>query len=136
MSDFNSNTDDTEFISNIFNCLGTVLSVDESKMDAVTGISGSGPAYVFMFIDGLIDAGVKNGLTRDEAKILAVQTLIGASEMVESVEQSVSELIKGVCSKGGTTIEAVKVLEENNFRGIISGAVDACIKRSKELSMK
>ena len=134
MSDFNKFTDDTDFISGIFNCLGTVLSVDESKMDAVTGISGSGPAYVFMFIDSLIDAGVKQGLTRDEAKILAVQTVLGGAEMVQREEKSIPELIMNVCSKGGTTIEAVKVLEENDFRGTVDKAVEACVKRSKELS--
>lgn len=134
MTDFNDNLDDLEFISNIFNCLGTVLSTDESKMDAITGISGSGPAYVFMFIDSLVDAGVKQGLTRDEAKILAVQTVMGSAEIVEREEQTIPELIKQVCSKGGTTIEAVKVLEENNLRTIISDAVEACVKRSKELS--
>lgn len=136
MSDFNRSTDDTDFISNVFNCLGTILSIDESKMDAVTGISGSGPAYAFMFIDSLIDAGVKQGLLKNHAKILAVQTVLGAAEMVEREEESVSELIMRVCSKGGTTIEAVKVLEENNFRAIISDAVDACVKRAKELSDK
>lgn len=136
MTDFNTSTDDTDFISNIFNCLGTNVPVDESKMDAVTGISGSGPAYVFMFIDSLIDAGVKQGLSKNIAKILAVQTVIGAAEMVERDEQSVSELVMQVCSKGGTTIEAVKVFEENKFRTIISDAVDACVKRSKELSEK
>lgn len=136
MSDFNDNLDDVEIISNAFNCLGTVLSVDESKMDAVTGISGSGPAYVFMFIDSLVDAGVKQGLTRDEAKILAVQTVIGSAEMIENSQSSIPELVKQVCSKGGTTIEAVKVLEENNFRGIIFDTVAACVKRSKELSDK
>lgn len=136
MSDFNKNLDDTEFISNIFSCLGTVLSIDESKMDAVTGISGGGPAYVFMFIDSLVDAGISHGLTKDEAKILAVQTMIGAAEMVERDEQSIPELVKQVCSKGGTTIEAVKVLEEENFRKIISDAVLACVNRSKELSTK
>lgn len=134
MTDYNSKLDDIEFISNIFNCLGTVLSTDESKLDAVTGISGSGPAYVFMFIDSLIDAGIKHGLTKNETKILAVQTLIGSAEMVERGEQSISELIMQVCSKGGATIEAVKVFEENNFRGIIAEAVSACVKRSKELS--
>ncbi|MDE7306384.1 MAG: pyrroline-5-carboxylate reductase, partial [Clostridia bacterium] len=136
MLDFNNSTDDTDFISNIFNCLGTILSIDESKMDAVTGISGSGPAYVFMFIDSLIDAGVNQGLSKNQAKILAVQTVLGAAEMVERDEESVSELIMRVCSKGGTTIEAVKVLEDNKFRSIISNAVDACVKRAKELSDK
>ena len=136
MSDFNKSTDDIEFISNVFNCIGTVLSVDESKMEAVSGLSVSGPAYVFMFIDSLIDAGVKNGLTKNEAKILAVQTLLGSAEMVERDEQSLSELIVEACGKGGAALEAVKVFEENNFRGIISDAVSACVKRSKELSDK
>lgn len=134
MSDFNSDTDDTEFISKLFNCMGEVLSTGESKLDAVTGISGSGPAYVFMFIDSLIDAGIEQGLTKDEAKLLAVQTVIGGADMVVHSQKPLSELIMSVCSKGGTTIEAVKVLEDNNFRGIISDAVSACVKRSEELS--
>ncbi len=134
MTDFNASQQDIEFISGVLNCLGTVVSVREEKMDAVTGISGSGPAYVFMFIDALIDAGIKNGLTRGEATVLAVQTVSGAADMVNETDTPVSELIQRVCSKGGTTIEAVKVLEENNFRSIIGDAVDACVKRSKELS--
>lgn len=136
MTDFNKSPDDTEFISKLFDCMGTVLSIEESKMDAVTGISGSGPAYVFMFIDSLIDAGVKQGLTKDEAKVLAVQTVLGSAETVLHSSENLSDLIIRVCSKGGTTIEAVKVLEENNFRGIVNDAVDACVKRSKELSDK
>ena len=134
MSDFNKNPDDTQFITMLFSCLGRVLSLSEDKLDAVTGISGSGPAYVFMFIDSLIDAGVKNGLTADEAMTLAVQTVIGSAEMVQNSEKSTSELIMSVGSKGGTTIQAVKTLEENNFRGIVGEAVDACVKRSQELS--
>ena len=134
MSDFNDSQDDIEFISGVLNCLGTVLSLDEIKMNAVTGISGSGPAYVFLFIDALIDAGVHQGLTRNEATILAVQTVMGAAEMVEHSDVAVPELVKRVCSKGGTTIEAVKVLEERNLSGIIDEAVAACTKRSEELS--
>lgn len=136
MSDYNKDTDDTDFISNLFGCMGQVLSVNEEKMDAVTGISGSGPAYVFVFIDALISAGVENGLTVDEAKLLAVQTVIGSAGMVMETEKPMSELITSVCSKGGTTIEAIKVFEEKNFRGIISDAVAACVNRSKELSDK
>lgn len=134
MSDFNDDTADTEFIYNLFNCMGQVLSTDESKLDAVTGISGSGPAYVFLFIDSLVDAGIKQGLTADEAKLLAVQTVIGGAEMVVHSEKPLTELIMNVCSKGGTTIEAIKVFEENNFRGIVSDAVAACVRRSEELS--
>lgn len=134
MSDFNKDPNDTEFIDKLFSCMGQVLSISESKMDAVTGISGSGSAYVFMFIDSLIDAGVKQGLTKDEATTLAIQTVLGGAEMAGHSDKPLSELIMNVCSKGGTTIEAVKVLENNNFRGIVSDAVDACVKRSKELS--
>lgn len=134
MVDFNKNTDDTEFVYNLFSCLGQVLSVTEDKLDAVTGISGSGPAYTYIFLDALIDAGVKQGLTRDEAKLLAIQTVWGSCETLFDNDKPLSEMIMSVCSKGGTTIEAVKVFEEKNFRGIISDAVDACVKRSKELS--
>ncbi len=134
MSDFDKNTDDIEFIYNLFSCLGSVLSISEDKLDAVTGISGSGPAYAFIFIDSLIDAGVKHGLTKDEAKLLAMQTVLGSCQLLLETDKPLSELIMSVCSKGGTTIEAVKVFEENNFRGIISDAVSACIKRSEELS--
>lgn len=134
MSDFDEDIDDTEFIFNVFNNIGVVLSTTESKLNAVTGISGSGPAYAFMFIDSLIDAGMQQGLTKDEAKVLAVQTVLGAAEMVQREEQTLPDLTMRVCSKGGATIEAVKVLEENHFRSIISKAVSACVKRAKELS--
>ncbi len=134
MSDFNKDTDDVEFIYNLFSCLGRVLSTTEDKMDAVTGVSGSAPAYTFMFIDSLIDAGVKQGLTKDEAKLLAVQTVLGSAELVAESDKPLSDLIMSVCSKGGTTIEAVKVFENKNFRGIVDEAVEACVQRSKELS--
>lgn len=135
MTDFNKSVDDTEFISNLLNCVGTVLSVDESKMDAVAGLSGNGAAYVFMFLDALIDGGVQNGLTRNEAKVLAVQTLLGAAEMVVQDEQTLAELTMQAC-KGRAVMDAVKVLEHNDFRKIVSDAVTACSKRAKELSDK
>ena len=132
MSDYNSSFDDTEFISNLFNCIGTVLSIDESKFDAITGLSVNGTAYVFMFIDSLIDAGVKQGLKRSEAKMLATQTVLGAAEMVEREENSLPELIMQACNNGGTALEGVKALEKNQFREIIGEAVDTSIKRLKE----
>lgn len=131
MTDFNKNTDDTDFISNIFDRLGTVVSVDESKLDAVSGLSVSGPAYTFMFIDSLIEAGVKQGLTKNEAKILAIQTILGSAEMAQREEQTVDELLVQVCNKGGAGIDAVKIFEEKGFRSTISEAVDACVKRVK-----
>lgn len=134
MYDFDGDADSSDFIFNIFNSLGTVLSLSEDKMDAVTGVSGSGPAYTFMFIDSLIDAGVKQGLTKDEAKLLAAQTVMGAAEMVLREENSVSDLIMKVCSKGGPTVEAVKTLEENNFRAAVYMGVAASVNKCRELT--
>lgn len=128
MSDYNSSFDDIEFISNLFNCIGSVLSIDESKLDAVTCLGVNGPAYVFMFIDSLIDAGVKQGLKKSEAKMLAVQTILGSAEMVEREESSLSELIMKTCNNGGTALEAVKSLEKNKFRETICDAVEASAK--------
>lgn len=133
MSDFNSTPDDVEFISNLFNCIGTVLSVDESKLDAITGLSVNGPVFVFMLIDSLIDAGVKQGLKRSEAKLLAVQTVLGSAEMVEREEDSLSELTMKACNNGGTALEVVKILEKHSFREVIDEAVDVGTKRLKEL---
>lgn len=133
MSDYNSSFDDIEFISNLFNCIGTVLSIDESKFDAIIGLSVNGPAYVFMFIDSLIDAGVKHGLKRSEAKILAVQTILGSAEMVEREENSLTELTMQACNNGGTALEGVKVLDKYKIQEIINEAVDSGIKRLKEL---
>ncbi len=135
MTDFNKSVDDTEFISNVLNCIGTVLSVDESKMDAVAGLSGNGSAYALMFLDALIDGGVNGGLSKNEAKILAVQTLLGTAELAEHGEKTLAELTMQAC-KGSAVMEAVKVLEQNNFRKTVSEAVAECIKRTKELSAK
>lgn len=134
MNDFNSDRDDLEFINNLLGNTGTLLSVNEDKLDAAAGLSGSGPAYVFMFIDSLIDAGISNGLTGDEAKLLAVQTVLGSAEMVLKDNQTLSDLIMSACSKGGIAVEGVKTLEDKDFRGIVAKAVEAGVKRSKELS--
>lgn len=134
ISDF-TREDDVEFISGLFSNLGVFMSVREDKLDAVTGISGSGPAYVYLFIQSLIEAGVKNGLTQDEATTLAVQTVSGGTEMVaRETEKTIPELISSVSSKGGTTIEALRSFEKDDFKGSVIRAVDACVARSKELS--
>lgn len=135
LSDFEGEIDDCSFIDSLFSNLGNILSVGEDKMDAVVGISGSGPAYVYMFIDGLIRAGVKQGLTEDEAKVLAVNTVAGGAEMVAHTEdKTIEQLISAVCSKGGTTIEAVESFRADDLYGVIDRAVSACVRRSKELS--
>ena len=134
-SDFDENIDDSAFIDSVFSNCGTVLNVSEEKLNAVTGISGIGPAYVYLFIDGLIKAGVAHGLTEDEAKTLAVTTVYGGAEMVAREEtKSLEELIAAVCSKGGTTIQAVESFRKDDLEGTIARAVSACVKRAEELS--
>ena len=127
--------DDCAFIHSVFDNVGNVLDVAEDKLNAVTGISGSGPAYVYMFIDGLVRAGMRQGLTEDEAKTLAVNTVAGGAEMVAHAEdKTLDELISAVCSKGGTTIQAVDSFRREDLYGIIDRAVAACVRRAEELS--
>ena len=136
VTDFNSSNDDTDFIFNLLSTSGQVMSVPEEKLDAITAICSSGPAYTFILIDSLIDAGVKQGLTREESRALAMQTVWGSCSMLLEEERPLNELIMSVCSNGGTTIEAVKVFEEKDFRGTVASAVEASVNRSKELSNK
>ena len=135
MSDYADDVDASAFINSVFGNLGNVLLVPEEKLNAVTGISGSGPAYVYMFIDGLIKAGMKQGLTEDEAKTLAVSTVFGGADMVaHSEDKTIEQLISAVCSKGGTTIQAVESFRKDDLEGTIARAVSACVKRAEELS--
>lgn len=126
--------DEAGYIIDIFKSLGMVEFVDGSLMDSVTGVSGSGPAYVYMFIDALAKAGVKHGLDEDLSLRLAIQTFEGACAMLKQTGDTPSQLIHNVCSPGGTTIEAMKIFDMNDTRGIIEWAVDACVKKSEELS--
>jgi pyrroline-5-carboxylate reductase len=125
---------DFQFIEHIFSSLGKVEKVPVKLMDAVTAVSGSGPAYVYMFIEALSDAGVLYGLPRDTAITLAAQTVLGAAKMVLDTGKHPGKLKDEVCSPGGTTIEAVKVLEQSAFRGSVISAVEQCAKKSKALS--
>ena len=137
MSVFESPSDMDEeeylFIKTVFQALGLVLEQPEKLMDAVTAMSGSGPAYVFMFIDAMADAGVLNGLSRNDAILLASQTVLGAAAAVLETGTHPAQLKDAVCSPGGTTIEAVRVLEEKGFRSAIIEAVNACAEKSKRL---
>ncbi len=133
LSDYDVSSD-IDFIKNLFSSFAKVVLVDESKLNAVTGISGSSPAYFYLFIKCLIDAGVKQGLSEQDAKNLAVNTMIGSGKMIfENADKSLDELISAVCSKGGTTIEAIKVFNECNLNEITDKAVSACVKRAEEL---
>jgi len=129
----NTNEDDKLVCKSIFNSVGTVCEVPEKLMDAVTGLSGSGPAYVFMMIEALADGGVRAGLPRAVALQLAAQTVKGAATMVLETGQHPGVLKDQVCSPGGTTIAGVEALEEHGFRAAAMSAVVAAAKRSSEL---
>lgn len=132
----NATREDLDCVETIFSRTGLVVRVDEKQMDAVTGLSGSGPAYVFTFIEALSDAGVKNGLTRDISAKLALQTVLGAARMLAETGEHPAKLREQVTSPGGTTIAGLHVLENGRFRGTIMDAVDAATQRSKELAGK
>ena len=118
---------------NIFESIGKVVVVDESLMDAVTGLSGSGPAYVYLVIEALIDGGVRVGLPRNVAHTLAVQTVLGAAKMVRETGEHPAVLKDRVTSPGGTTIAGLQQLEEGGLRATLIEAVEAATHRSSEL---
>jgi len=118
----------------LFASVGLSVEVPESLMDAVTGLSGSGPAYVYLMIEALADGGVKEGLTRDTARLLAAQTVLGAAQMVLSSDQHPAQLKDNVTTPGGTTIAALHVLERAGLRTALIDAVQAAADRSRELS--
>lgn len=129
----NLTDEEKEFVENIFMSVGKICYVEEHLIDAVIGICGSGPAYVFMFIEALADAGVLHGLPRDLSYDLAAQLLKGSAVAVQETDLHPAQLKDMVCSPAGTTIEAVKSLEKNGFRGTVIEAVDECVKKAKRL---
>lgn len=127
---------DSDLISRIFSSAGTAVTVGEELMDAVTGLSGSGPAYGFVMIDALADAGVSVGLSRQTALVLAAQTLLGAAKMVLETGEHPAKLRDMVTSPGGTAITGIHVLEQNGLRAALIDAVKAATKRSQEMGKK
>lgn len=119
-------------VTKLFESFSVVVKVKEDFMDLVVGISGSLPAYVFLFIEALMEKALEYELEEDKAKAFILNTVIGSTLMVEKYNNT-NDLIKMVSSPNGTTVAALKVLNDNNFKDILKDAVDACIKRSKEL---
>jgi len=117
----------------IFNSIGRSVILEEKYFDAVTGLSGSGPAYVFTFIEALIDAGLKVGLNRADAELLVMQTVLGSVKLAMDSREHPAQLRAMVTSPGGTTIAGLHELEAAGFNGIIMDAVEAAAERSKEL---
>jgi pyrroline-5-carboxylate reductase len=126
--------DHLQIAQSLFSAVGESVEVEERLMDAVTGLSGSGPAYVYLMIEAMADGGVMGGLTRDTARMLAAQTVLGAAKMVLSTNEHPAQLRDNVTTPGGTTIAALAVLERAGLRTALMDAIEAATKRSKELS--
>jgi pyrroline-5-carboxylate reductase len=129
----NVSNEELKAAEEIFLAVGEVVILDEVHLDAVTGLSGSGPAYVFSFVEALIDAGVKSGLTRVVSEKLALQTVSGSVKLLKESGEHPAALRGKVTSPGGTAITAVHVLEKVGFQGIIMDVVEAAVIRSKQL---
>lgn len=123
-----------QIVHALFRPMGITIDVQEGWMDAITAVSGSGPAYVFTFIEALSDAGVNVGLPRDIATRIAIHTVLGAATMAAKMQKHTSELREMVTSPGGTTIAALHALERSGFRGIVMDAVLAAVERARSLS--
>jgi pyrroline-5-carboxylate reductase len=124
---------DSELAQKLLSAVGVAMPVKESLLDAVTGLSGSGPAYVYQFIEALSDGGVAAGLPRDIATRLAAQTVLGGAKMVLETGQHPGALKDQVASPGGTTIEGLHELEKGKLRGTVMSAVRAAAEKSKKL---
>lgn len=124
-----------ELAGRILSSVGIVeWLADESLIDAVTAVSGSGPAYFFLFMEAMIDAGVAQGLPRESATNLAIQTCLGAGQLAKNSDVDVAELRRRVSSPGGTTLKAIESFEKSNLRGVVSEAMQACAHRAKEMA--
>lgn len=123
-----------EEVYDIFRSLGKVITVPESQMDAIVPLSGSSPAFVYMLIEAMADAGVSYGINRADAYLLASQAVIGAGKMVQQTGLHPGQLKDQVTSPKGTTIAGLKELEQTGFRGSIIAGMEACYQQTKQMS--
>jgi pyrroline-5-carboxylate reductase len=125
---------DREKIRTMFGTIGLVVEIDEEQIDAVTALSGSGPAFVYAMIEALARGGEKMGLSKQSALQLAAQTALGASELMITSEKSPADLIKMVVTPGGTTAAGLRVMEERRIADALADAVKAATERSQEMA--
>ena len=132
----NTNVTDEEFLPlmEMFQAIGRAEEVSEELIHCVIGISGSSPAYTYMYIEALMNAAMRHGMSEQQARVFAAQAVLGAAKMVLEGTESPEQLRINVCSPNGTTLKAVDVLMEKDFRGIVEEAFDAAVARSKEMS--
>ena len=126
--------EDITDVLNMFRCFGEAEEVPEAMIHSVVGVSGSSPAYTFMFLEAMADAAVLGGMPRAQAYQFAAQAVMGAAKMVLETGKHPGELKDMVCSPGGTTIEAVRVLEEKGFRAAVIEAMTKCMEKSEKMS--
>ena len=131
--DKNTNNNDKEIVRKLFECVGKVEELEERLMSEVTALTGSSPAYVFIFIEAMADAAVQSGIPRNLAYRLAAQAVLGSAKMVLETGKHPGELKDQVCSPAGTTIEAVNTLEKHGFRYAVMDAMNECTKRARDI---
>lgn len=123
-----------EWAASILSVIGQEIYVDDERLiDMATAVSGSGPAYLFRFMEALVEAGIQVGLPREMAEKLVLQTMVGSVDLAQKSGKDPAELRRMVTSPGGTTAEALKELEQGGFTGLISRAVDAAHKKARQL---
>jgi pyrroline-5-carboxylate reductase len=128
------NAEQADFVSDFLMTCGKVISVEESLQDAVTALSGSGPAYFFAFVEEMIKSGISLGLSSEQATTLAIQTMVGSAAMLEQSGKSAATLRENVTSPNGTTAAALKVFNDAKLGEIIESAMTAARNRSQELA--
>ena len=132
----NSDRQVAPVIKDLLGQLGDVLTLPEALFPAATAVTGSGPAYVFMFLEGMVHAATQMGIEEAVARAMACKTLVGAAALAQNSPETLLKLRQNVCSPGGTTIEGVRVLEESDSVAAISRAFDAAYRRAEELEQK
>lgn len=130
----NASTKDVKAVCRIFDGAGKTLVIDEKMMDAVTAVSGSGPAYVFYVIECMVGAAMSVGFSQKQAAVLVAQTVLGSIHQMAALEENPAELRKRVTSKGGTTEAAIKVFDKANIKKVFIDAMKAAKKRGRELA--
>lgn len=125
--------EEEDVVVNILSAFGETARVREDQMNAITGITGSGPAYVFLFIKAFMDTAIKAGFDRAAAKKMALAAVVGSAYNVESCDYDPGDMVDAVCSKGGTTIEGVSFLKEKAFTETVEEAIERAIRRSEEM---
>ena len=130
----NASAESADYVASLFGCLGRAVVVDESLMDIVCALSGSGPAYVAAMIEALRDAAAAQGLDADLAQTLALQTVLGTARLIDETGMSPAQAREAICSPGGTTLAALDAMNEAGFAHVFEAGVQAAIERSKELA--